>query len=623
VTRRAVRIANCSGFFGDRISAAREMLDPAVLDASPIDVLTGDWLAELTMLILHKQRSRNSELGYASTFLTQMEQVLATCIERGIKVVTNAGGLNPAGCAEKVREIATRLGLAVRVAHLEGDDLMPRIDGLRPQLQHLDTGAPLTGHPVSANAYLGGWGIAAALQAGADVVVCPRVTDAALVVGPSAWWHGWQVDDWDELAGAVVAGHIIECGTQATGGNYTWFHEIPEPQKPLGFPIAEVAHDGSSVITKHPGTGGIVNVGTVTAQLLYEIAGPLYANPDVVSRFDTIQLSQQADDRVLVSGTKGLPAPERLKVCINLDGGHRNRMTFVLTGLRQAEKAAWVTEALFTRLGGRERFDEVDVRFVPAPSDGPTQESSSGRVHISVKSHDERLVGRAFSAACIELALANYPGFFATGAPGEAQSFGVYWPALVDAAEVTERLVLWPPTTPTTPTTPTPTPTTTQTQTHTPTPTIRVPPRQPSATPPFEYSLAPGVGVPTRTDDEDGAGGDGSQAATGPATGPATGQALGDRFAARSGDKGGNANVGIWARDAAGYRWLQRNLTAETVRSMLPEAAALEVRRHELPNLHALNFVIVGLLGEGVASSTAFDPQAKGLGEYLLSRIWA
>ncbi len=333
--RRAVRIANCSGFFGDRLSAAREMVD-----GGDIDVLTGDWLAELTMLILHKQRTRNPELGYASTFLLQMEQVLSTCVERGIKVVTNAGGLNPAGCADKVRQLAARLGIDVRVAHVEGDDLMDRIDDLRPQLAHLDTGAPFTGDAVSANAYLGGWGIAAALKAGADVVVCGRVTDAALVVGPAAWWHDWATDDWDALAGAVVAGHVIECGTQATGGNYSWFDDIPDPALPLGFPIAEVAADGSSVITKHPGTGGLVDVGTVTAQLLYEIASPAYANPDVITRFDTIRLSPDGPDRVRIHGTIGEPAPPTTKVCINLEGGYRNRMSFVLTGLDQARKAA-------------------------------------------------------------------------------------------------------------------------------------------------------------------------------------------------------------------------------------------------------------------------------------------
>ena len=575
--RRPVRIANCSGFFGDRLSAAKEMVEAAIDEHGPIDVLTGDWLAELTMLILHKQRARNSELGYASTFLMQMEQVLGTCKERGIKVVTNAGGLNPAGCAEKVRDIASKLGLDVKVAHIDGDDLMPRIDGLRPQLTHLDTGAPLTGEPLTANAYLGGWGIAAALQAGADVVVAPRVTDAALVVGPAAWWHQWSLDDWDRLAGAVVAGHVIECGTQATGGNYTWFHEIPDPTKPLGFPIAEVADDGSSVITKHHGTGGVVNVGTVTAQLLYEIGAPEYANPDVVTRFDTIRVTQEVPDRVRISDVKGLPAPLTTKVCLNLEGGHRNRMSFVLTGLHQAEKAAWVESALFARLGGKDRFDEVDVRFVPAPSDARTQEEASGRLHVSVKSRDDRMVGRAFSSACIELALANYPGFFATGAPGEAQSYGVYWPALVDRNEVDERVVLWDGSVQ----------------------PVAVPPRTTAVEPrrpPVVVTAAP--------------------------VGPAVGEPLGAHFAARSGDKGGNANVGIWARDDAGYAWLAANLTAEKVRELMPEAVDLEVRRYDLPNIHALNFVLVGLLGEGVASSTAFDAQAKGLGEYLLSRVW-
>jgi len=553
-----------------------------MVDGGDIDVLTGDWLAELTMFILHKQRSRNSELGYARTFLLQMEQVLATCIERGIKVVTNAGGLNPSGCADKVREIAARLGVAVQVAHIEGDDLMDRVENLRPQLHHLDTGAPLVAEALTANAYLGGWGIATALQHGADVVVCPRVTDAALVVGPAAWWHEWPLDGWDQLAGAVVAGHIVECGTQATGGNYTWFNEIPNLARPLGFPIAEVAADGSSVITKHKGTGGIVNIGTVTAQLLYEVGTSDYANPDVITRFDTISLSQVAPDRVQVTGVRGLPAPATAKVCINLDGGFRNRMTFALTGRNQSEKAQWLEAALFDRLGGKERFDEAAVRLVEAPADAPTQEQASGRLHISVKSRDERLAGRAFSSAAIEMALANYPGFFVTGAPGDAESFGVYWPALVDAAEVAEVVVM---------------------------PDGK---RVPVAAPP----RARAVTAATQAEVS-------SRARDTRADGPVAGEALGTHFAARSGDKGGNANVGIWARDEAGFAWLRDNLSTATVQRLLPEASSLEVRRVELPNLHALNFVIVGMLGEGVASNTAFDPQAKGLSEYLLSRVWS
>jgi len=572
---RAVRIANCSGFFGDRLSAAREMIDPAVLDDSPVDVLTGDWLAELTMLILHRQRARNAELGYAGTFLTQMEQVLGTCADRGIKVVTNAGGLNPAGCAQRVRDIAERLGVQVRVAHVEGDDLLPRIDGLRPHLTHLDTGAPLTGEPVSANAYLGGWGIAAALREGVDVVVCPRVTDAALVVGPAAWWWDWALDDWDRLAGAVVAGHVVECGAQTTGGNYSWFQDIPARDRPPGFPIAEVGSDGSSVITKHPGTGGLVDVGTVTAQLLYEIGGPVYANPDVLTHFDTIELAVDGPDRVRISGVRGSPAPPTTKVTINLAGGFRNRVSFVLTGLDQQEKADWARRALFARLGGEAGFDEVDVRFVPAPDDAPTQEAASGRLHVTVKSGDERRVGRAFSSAAVELALANYPGFFTTSPPGDAQAYGVYWPALVPNEEVDAVVVL--------------------------DDGRRVPVPRPATGP----AVRPETRLVTATPD-----------------GPGRGEQLGRWFGARSGDKGGNANVGIWARDDAGYAWLRDHLTVDAVRRLLPEAASLPVERHELANLRALNIVLVGFLGEGVASNTAFDTQAKGLGELLRSRRW-
>jgi Acyclic terpene utilisation family protein AtuA len=579
--QRPVRIANCSGFFGDRLSAAAEMVD-----GGPIDVLTGDWLAELTMLILHKQRARNAELGYAGTFLTQIERVLGTCLDRGIKVVTNAGGLNPAGCADQVRSIADRLGLTVNVAHVEGDDLMPRLDELRPQLDNLDTGAPFTAAAVSANAYLGGWGIATALGSGADVVVCPRVTDASLVLGPAAWWWDWAVDDWDALAGAIVAGHVIECGAQATGGNYSWFSSIPDLSAPPGFPIAEIAADGSSVITKHPDTGGLIDVGTITAQLLYEIGPPEYLNPDVVSHFDSIELTQLGDDRVRIGNVHGTPGPPTTKVCINTEGGYRNRVTFVLTGLDQATKAAWASSALLSRLGGADRFDDVDIRFVEAPSFSSGQEESSGRLHVTVKSTDERLVGRAFAAAAVELALANYPGFFVSSPPSAAQPFGVYWPALVANNDITHVVV------------------------HADGSRATVPQQAVTAASPPASRLADAAAE--------------AEAVAEPFApiGPSADQPLGAYFAARSGDKGGNANVGIYGRDRAGFAWLQLHLTIDALRRLLPETAGLEVRRYEFANLHALNFVIVGYLGEGVASSTAFDPQAKGLGEYLRSRRW-
>ncbi len=398
MTAEPLRIANCSGFYGDRFSAAREMLE-----GGPIDILTGDYLAELTMLILWKTG------GYARTFVRQMEDVLALALERGVKVVSNAGGLDPAGCAEAVRALNT----GARVAHIEGDDLRDRFPDA-----------------VTANAYLGAFGIAEALDRDADVVVCPRVTDASLVVGPAAWRHGWKSEDWDALAGAVVAGHVLECGAHATGGNFAFFQEVPELEHP-GFPIAEVAADGSCVITKHPGTGGLVSVETVTAQLLYEIEGPAYLGPDVIARFDTIRLAQVGPDRVGIDGAQGERPLPTLKVAINELGGYRNSITLVLTGLDIEAKASLVRRTLAPRLAEIEG-SEWRLRRC----------GDEAQLTLTVKDREEAKVGRAFSAAVVELALSSYPGFYATGPPGDASPFGIYRAEYVPAESVEQRVVM-------------------------------------------------------------------------------------------------------------------------------------------------------------------------------------
>jgi hypothetical protein len=573
----AVRIANCSGFYGDRFSAAREMLE-----GGPIDVLTGEYLAELTMLILWKSRLKDPKAGYAGTFLRQMEEVAGLAIDRGVKIVANAGGLNPAGLATRLRELLKRLGLRATVAHIEGDDLMPRLGKLQAaghEFRHLDTGRSLTEagvDPVSANVYLGAWGIVEALNAGVDIVVCPRVTDASLVVGPAAWHFGWARDDWDRLAAAVVAGHIIECGPQATGGNYSFFSEVPRMTR-LGFPIAEVREDGSSVITKHPGSGGLVSVGTVTAQLLYEIQGRRYINSDVVTRFDSIQLSQVGPDRVLVSGVRGEAAPDSLKVSINYIGGYRNTMTFVMTGLDIEAKAEIARRQLFDSLGGEAAFDQVDVQLLRTDRhDAASNREALAQLRVTVKDRDPKKVGRAFSNKFIELALSSYPGFFTTTPPESETSYGVYWPALVPAELVTQTVVT----------------------------------EDGRRLDVIEPQRRPPAG-------EDPDGGRGEL----PDFGPTRRLPLGTVFGARSGDKGGNANIGVWARSDDGYRWLEAFLTVERFKELLPETARLQVDRYPLPNIRSLNFVVVGLLGEGVASSTRIDPQAKGLGEYLRSRL--
>jgi hypothetical protein len=442
------------------MSAAREMVE-----GGPIDVLTGDWLAELTMLLLFKQKLKAGN-GYARTFLTQLEEVLGTCQDRGIRVVSNAGGLDPALMGEAVAELADRLGLAVRVGVVTGDDLMPRLPDLiaaGEPFDNLDTGESLAAagvQPITANAYLGGQPITEALAAGAEVVVTGRVTDAALVIGPAAWRHGWDYGAaragdaamLDALAGALVAGHVIECGAQATGGNYAFFRDVPGLEHP-GLPIAEVASDGTSVITKHPGTGGMVTIGTVTAQLLYEVGDPRYANPDVSAQFDTIRLTQEARDRVRIDGVRGVLPPDRLKVAMNYLGGHRNSLTLVLTGLDVEAKADLALRTVIGVPLATARALAADPRALAEASSLDVQELSvelsvSGAVdpaepaaaqsfvRITAKDPDAAKAGKPFTAPVIEATLSSYPGMFPTAPPGPATPYAVYWPTTVDRASV-------------------------------------------------------------------------------------------------------------------------------------------------------------------------------------------
>ncbi|MFI1678977.1 acyclic terpene utilization AtuA family protein [Streptomyces sp. NPDC020607] len=557
---RPLRIGNASGFYGDRFDAMREMLT-----GGELDVLTGDYLAELTMLILGRDRLKDPARGYARTFLRQLEECLGLARERGVRIVANAGGLNPAGLAGAVRELAGRLGLDVRVAHVEGDDLRDRFP-----------------HALTANAYLGGAGIAACLDAGADVVLTGRVTDAALVTGPAAAHFGWAPDAYDELAGAVVAGHVLECGSQATGGNYAFFAEQTagrgaDALRHPGYPLAEIHEDGSCVITKHDRTGGFVDVGTVTAQLLYETQGARYAGPDVTARLDTVALTREGPDRVRIDGVRGEAPPPTLKVGLNRLGGFRNEVVFVLTGLDIEAKAA-LTRAQIEDALDRAKARPADVRWELARTDrpdAPTEEGASALLRLVVRDADADTVGRTLSGAAIELALAGYPGFHVTAPPGKGSPYGVFEAAYVERDTVEHVAVL-----------------------------------------PDGERLAVPSGGHTRVLE------DPAPAPLPPPLppGPTRRAPLGLVAGARSGDKGGDANVGVWVRSDDAWRWLAHELTVERLRELLPEAAELRVVRHDLPNLRALNFVVEGLLGEGVAAQARFDPQAKGLGEWLRAR---
>ncbi|MFJ6570012.1 acyclic terpene utilization AtuA family protein [Streptomyces sp. NPDC091292] len=591
---RPLRIGNASGFYGDRFDALREMLT-----GGELDVLTGDYLAELTLLILGRDRLRDRETGYAKTFLRQLEDCLGLAHERGVRIVTNAGGLNPAGLADRVRALADRLGIPARVAHVEGDDLLAR-GGWGEGV-------------LAAHAYLGGAGITASLRAGADIVVTGRVTDAALVTGPAAAHFGWEPGEpgergepegpegpgdrrepggsayYDRLAGAVVAGHILECGTQATGGNYAFFTaHPPRAMRRPGFPIAEIHEDGSCVITKHDGTGGVVDIGTVTAQLLYETTGPRYLGPDVTARLDTVRLTQEGPDRVRVSGVRGEAPPATLKVGLNRLGGWRGEVVFVLTGLDIDAKADLVRAQMDDAFAAA-KSRPAHVRWELARTDhadADSEETASALLRLVARDADQDTVGRRLGAAAVELALASYPGFHVTAPPGKGEPYGVFEAARVEQGAVEQvavlpdggRVVIAAPAHVTAP--------------------APVPPHEPREAP----VRAPELPEPL------------------PPAGPTRRAPLGRVVGARSGDKGGDANIGVWARDEDAWRWLAHTLTVDRLRALLPETAGLRVVRHVLPNLRALNFVVEGILGEGVAARHRFDPQAKGLGEWLRAR---
>ena len=579
--QRPVRIGNCSGFYGDRASAMAEMAR-----AGEIDVLTGDYLAEVTMLILGKARAKDSTKGYAATFLQQLNTALEHLVSNEIRLVVNAGGLNPAGLVAATRELIARRGYELRVSHVGGDDLFGRLDALHQaghSLPHLTSGEPLSSwshQPLTANAYLGAFGIARALNHGADIVITGRVADASLVVGAAAGWWSWTQDDYDALAGAVAAGHVIECGPQATGGNFSGFRTIADLVQP-GFPIAEIAADGSSVITKNAGTGGAVTQDTVTAQLLYEIGDPAYLNPDVIAHLDTAELTDVGDDRVRISGVRGSAPPATTKVAITGIGGWQNSVLLALTGANLDEKAALVEQSVDRYIGAVDGIDAVAVdRIGDARSDAESQNAGTELLRIAVQGTKEA-AGRAFSSQMVELALSSYPGMYSLGPPQPGSAFGVYWPALLDQAMLDHMVH------------------------HFDGMTEVIAPGNPHCaadvgTPHADPSSAPSVGPPS--------------------TDELVVASLGEIVHARSGDKGGDANLGVWVRDPRAWDWLESTLTVDELRLLLPETSELPIVRYELPKLGAVNFLIRGLLGTGATSSLRLDAQAKALGEWLRAR---
>lgn len=591
--RRPIRLANFSGYLGDRFTALSE-----VLAGDPVDVLVADYLAEITLAHLAAVHAKDGRKGYVDTFVAQVRPHLATIAERGLKLVANAGGFHPEALAAHLRGLVQAAGLDLQVAHVEGDNLLKRMPALRAAghvLPHLDTGEPLAvwgvddQHPegaplIASNAYLGGWGIARALAEGADIVVCGRVTDASLTVGPCAWWHGWAMDDWPALAGAVVAGHIIECGPHATGGNFSGFQQVPGMRKP-GFPIAEVAHDGSAVITKHSGDGGMVTVDTVTAQLLYEIQGPIYLNPDVSTDLSTVRLAQLGPDRVAVHGATGAPPPATTKLALFADIGWQLVNMVFVAGRDVDAKIALLTEQL-RDWAGAGRVDTLEVtRFGrPDSSPGATQADATVAVRIMATAREPAPL-KALAVGLNSLYLSSIPGFHLdTGARRVSDPWPrtEYWPAVLPVELLQPEVVL-------------------ADGRRLPVPH---PPSGPLIAQPPADAVAHGAAL---------AAADATQRLV----------PLGLLAHARCGDKGGNSNLGLWARDARAWPWLRQALGTETLQALLPETRNLSVLRHELPALHAVHFVLKGLLGRGGSSNLRADQAGKAVGEAVLAKTVA
>lgn len=447
--KKMIRIASGQGFWGDLLSAPVEQVR-----RGPVDYLMLDYLAEVTMSIMQKQRARDSRAGYARDFVPLMQEILPDCVSKKIRVTANAGGVNPQGCAEAVREVARSLGLKLKIGIVTGDDIMNRLDELLArgiELRNMETNEPLAairGRIQSANVYLGAWPMVEALQQGAQVVITGRSTDTGLTLAPLIHEFNWRGDDWDRLSAGTVAGHIIECGAQASGGNcqYDW-RSIPDLAD-VGFPIVEGAPDGTFVITKHAGTGGRVSVPTIKEQLVYEMGDPhAYITPDCVADFTTIHLKDDGPHRVRVYGIKGKAATDSLKVSISYSAGYKAVGTLVYSwpdAYEKAEAAGKILRARLDRLNLK--FDQVLTEFVGANATHgqlagkPAADLAEVQLRIGVRGADKQAVER-FTKEIAPLVLTGPPGVtgFAGGRP-KVEEIVAYWPALIPKTEIRPRV---------------------------------------------------------------------------------------------------------------------------------------------------------------------------------------
>ena len=572
-----VIVANSSGFWGDEQAAIERQVK-----GGPIDYLTMDYLAEITMIILARQKAKNPEAGYARDFITAMSGMLSYIAEHGISVVVNAGGINPVGCAAALKAVMDEQGIRLPVAIVDGDDLMPHLRQLQEsgcEFTHQDTGQPLGGmidKVISANAYIGIRPIVAALEKGARVVITGRTYDAAMVVAPFVYEFGWDFEDYDRLASALLAGHLIECGTQSTGGNYSLWQEVPSYHN-MGYPLVEMHADGSFILTKHPGTGGLVSTRTAKEQIIYEIGNPqTYICPDVVADFTSFTLEDVGKDRVLVKGAKGQKPTPYLKVSTTYDAGHKIVAQLVVSGPDVVAKGQKFAEMFWDRVQGdfsEKRTDFVGYNSCWGESAAPPTEPNEIILRFAARSKDKAPLND-ISREISGLILAGPPGVTVMGGrPSIAPAYG-FWPALIPKDRVKARMVL------------------------------------DDVEEFFPCDIGP-MGEPqTRPEGDEPASDAGKERIRVPLKRVAH---------ARSGDKGDICNIGVAALKPEFYPEIVRELTAEKVASFYRSNVKGPVRRYRMDNIHALNFILEGALDGGGTMSLLVDNQGKTLSQGLLT----
>jgi hypothetical protein len=580
--KSVVRIANASGYWGDDPEALYRQVT-----GGPIDYVSMDFLAEITMVILQRQRARDPKAGFAYDFVRQLERALPAIVERGITVVVNAGGINPSGCAEAIETMCKAAGVALPIGVVSGDDILPRLDELHAggaAFDHMDGERhydEIRGRVVAANAYLGARPVVEALRGGARIVVTGRTTDAALILAPLVYEFGWAWDDWDRLAAGLAAGHILECGAQTTGGNFTDWQRLPS-MLDTGYPIAEAYPDGSFVVTKHPGTGGSVTPRTVTEQLLYEIGDPrAYLTPDVSTDFTALQLTQDGPDRVRVTNARGTPPPPTLKLSMVYRHGYRAVGTVLISGPNVIAKGERLAEMVWHRVGTEFADRRTDFIGVNACWGGAAAPIEPNEIvfRIGVADADRKKLER-FATNLLGFALQGPPGLGIFGGRPEVQEAYGFWPALLPREQLTARVAL-----------------------------RQNGEEQVTAVP---MTLDGGGRAPRPSEDPaptEGTSDRSSRART---------VRLGTIAYARSGDKGDHANIGVAARSPDAYAFLRETLSAKRVKAFYQDLVKGGVVRYELPNLLAFNFMLHNALGGGGTLSLRVDHQGKTLAQGLL-----